>query len=141
MKKKNFYLLAATALFTVAFFNPVQAYNYGYSGYYGYYTDSPGVRSIDNNFNTGASVEGYAQAPQSQADYDDPYHQQMESKARKLNLMKMDNAINNVERQDRADGRRETRDKMYTGREGLRTVDTTTNSVRNIHSLIRSFGR
>ena len=146
MGKKNLYLLAATALF-VAFCNPVHAVTeappYGYGAPYGYgygmSNDNPMVRSVDNNYKNQAPVQGYARAPQGPDDYYDPYHAEMEAKTRQLNLKKMDRALKNEDREDRADGRREARDRMYTGREGLGTVDKTADTVRNVNSLIRSF--
>ncbi len=115
---------------------------YGYTPYgygYGVSNDNPISRTVDNHYDTQAPVQGYAGPPRGQADYYDPYHAEMEAKARQLNMKKMDRALKNEDREDRADGRREARDRMYTGREGLGTVDKTTNTIHNVHSLIRSF--
>ena len=153
MKKKS--LLAAlllTAVFSASAYaigevvappygGYAQPYGYGYARPYagGISNDNPLVRSVDNHYDTRQPVQGYAGPPQGQGDYYDPYHAEMEHKARQLNLKKMDRALKNEDREDRADGRRETRDKMYTGRDGLETVDKTTNTIHNVHSLIRSF--
>jgi|GEM_PF-5859228 len=147
-KKKTLCLLAAIALFA-SFCTPVQAaknkqpvytpapYGYGYG--YGVSNDNPLMRSVDNTYDTSQPVQGYAGPPTGKADYYDPYHAEMEHKARQLNMKKMDRALKNEDRQDRADGRAEARDRMYTGRDGLSTVDKTTGTIHNVHSLIRSF--
>ena len=149
--KKTFCLLSVIGLFTVTSaqaimdagpygygptpYGPMGPYGYGY----GMSNDNPMVRGVDNHYDKYAPVDGYARPPQRSSDFEDPYHAQMEAKTRELNLKKMDSAIKNVDREDRADGRRETRDRMYTGREGLGTVDKTSDTVRNVHQLIRSF--
>jgi len=150
---KKICLLATAALF-FTFFNPAQAigeppYNqpygygppspYGYGYGYGVSNDNPIARSVDNNYNTQLPFPGYAGPPRGSQDFNDPYHAEMEAKARQLNMKKMDRALKNEDREDRADGRRETRDKMYTGREGMGTVDKAADTVRNVNSLIRSF--
>ena len=146
MKKTTFCLMAVIALSALssasvkAITDPrpyPPPYGYGYG--YGVSNDNPAVRTVDNHYDTQAPVKGYAGPPRGPNDYYDPYHAEMEAKARQLNMKKMDRALKNEDREDRADGRRETRDKMYTGREGLGTIDKTTNTIHNVHSLIRSF--
>ena len=135
----TFFVASAISAEAIESYSGPYGYSSPYAYGYGISSDNPISRSVDNHYDAQAPVNGYAQGPRGRADYNDPYHAEMEAKARELNLKKMDRALKNEDRMDRADGRREARDRMYTGREGLGTLDKTTNTIHNVHSLIRSF--
>ncbi len=88
-----------------------------------------------------AQQQAYYQQPQHYGAplYADPYHAQMEAKARELNLKQTDLALKNVDRQDRANDRAERRDKNYSIRDAFGTVNSGVSTVTGITNFIRSW--
>ncbi len=101
-----------------------------------------------NYVQQGYTQQGYVQQPsypQAQAQamgspvFADPYHAQMEAKARELNLRRTDLAINNVERQEKANDKAAIRDTNYTVRDTFRTVNSAVGTASTIRGFFRGF--